>query len=258
MTNQHDPAELAEAQAQLAALVRDLCEPRRMPILVDGRTEVGVIPSWMDQLRESVSASRNGGRGGGGAPAPINPAAVDVLTELEGSARVLHARVLSRSDRTVEQHLRGIAAEVDGWRSPQQVTAVVRAVGRMLGAVQAQLDPPEHLVSVAHQCPHCDLRMVSRWEPSTGERVQVDALVLDVRDRSVSCRGCESAWPAEFSARLIAEVNEWRAECRRIAAWRFFAVLPYVLAALRRAESERQATRDRGDTAVDQQVLDRA
>lgn len=201
---------LAKAQAELAAAVRELTSPRRVPVLQpDGTVAVGEVPGWIEQLRESVGTTRNGGAGSNGSPAPLNPGAVDVLTHVECSARVLHSRVLARSDRPVEEYLRAVLAEVGRWHDPMQVAAVGKAVARLLEGVRQQLDPRRE-VPIDEPCPHCEQRMVWRWDSSIRERLQVPALVLVVEDRAVVCRGCDSTWPAEFAGELIREATEHR------------------------------------------------
>ncbi|MGH8575598.1 MAG: DUF7341 domain-containing protein [Gammaproteobacteria bacterium] len=214
-----DAAALATAQAELAATIRELCEPRRVPVTQAGQLVVGKVPSWIQQLRESVAHGQGSGQGSGGSRVPINPGSVDTLTMVETAARQIHLRAYARSrrDTPAEADLRILGHLVACWSDVDQVTAVHKAVSRLLDAIRHQLDPKEE-VPIDEPCPRCQQRMVWRWD-SIGERLQAMALVLVVEDRIVTCRGCDSTWPAEFAGEVIREAAEHReAEARRLAA----------------------------------------
>lgn len=208
---QDEAAALARAQEQLATVIRELVEPRRMPVHQLGALVMGTVPSWLEQLRESVAHGRGSGQGSGGSRLPINAGSVDVLTHVEATARQIHLRAYARSRRELSAaaDLRALGGLVAEWTDVDQVDAVRRAVTKLLDGIRQQLDPREE-VPISSACPHCQQRMVLRWDASIGEELRVPALVLLVDDRRVICRGCRSEWGAEFAGELIREADDQR------------------------------------------------
>jgi hypothetical protein len=166
----------------------------------------------------------------------VDLARVVTRQQVARAVREVHMRVLSRSDRTTQEHLRGVLAEVGFWSSAGQVRAVCTEVVALAELVRSRVRPPSDEVPVGHPCPWCARRMVWVWDHVEADRVQRPALLLHTQHQTVRCAACRSTWPARFAGRLIDQVRDEapgdqravQALHQRVAAWaRHEAVLAY-------------------------------
>lgn len=200
--------DLRRARQALAATIAALVEPGERTI-TRGPGQLAKVPTepLLSQLRDAVAGSLHVGQGGRrGVPIPIDPGAVDLLDAIRRQAAAMHVRVATRSELAAEQRLHAIRELTASWTDVDQLTAVREQVQLWVDSIRAHLEPAT-LTPLGKACPHCRARMALVYDRSIREYVQDHALVIDHTDGICHCRACGSAWPWEFAAKFIAQVE---------------------------------------------------
>lgn len=202
-------ANIKEALAELAAAVHDLCDPIQGNVLRDDlKATEHTGPSLLDQISRVGHGGDTGKSRGAPNRLPLDPTKLAALLEIQADATDLHDRAVMHSRLTAEEQIRRIHELAQSWSDPQAVLWVrdhVRSWQRMISSV---LDP-ERRLSIAAACPQCQARMVMVEQDGSPDRVQVDAIRVDMVDgkpAGATCQACGVSWAPqqfEFLGRLL-------------------------------------------------------
>lgn len=187
--------------ADIRDAARTLTEPGVRIIERDNglRTEHEAA-SLLDQLAAEVEHGRTRrGAGRGGSGAPVSVEVVDLLRRIRAESAVhwqhLTATNPARIPRNLTERVRGLAAGACRRTDLDELVPAHRALSDWVTSIRAILDPPRRLHLVA-ACPACDVRVVHRTDPTTGERVRQPALWVDT-EAGCTCLACGEQWPPE-------------------------------------------------------------
>ena len=168
------------AKRRLSLAVRDLCDP-----IPDG-TGRHWAPPLLEQLRAELPGSQGDTKSPGRSLPPLWVDSLQLLTEIDGKARIWHPEPGSTIYRLQ-------SAADKAWR-PQDtdlVKVMARTVQGWTVQIRGLLDPvPQQSVSAA--CPCCGRRWIYRKD-SAGEMVRQPALRISATVGCI-CQGCEATW----------------------------------------------------------------
>ena len=175
----------------LASHINDLTRPHIPPGSIGGER----VPSLLDQLRAAVKPTHKpGGDGSGGAPVPINPAAVDLLAHITKEARseLYEMRGISIASRAIEDIIQGLEpAKDDEWDAYLE-----RATLEWRDRIHSLLHPRKPRRKIFLPCPSCG-------EKFHGEEREVcvtvncwgdDEAMLPQEEWDARCGNCEAEW----------------------------------------------------------------
>lgn len=205
-TQQQDVRTMRALHADIRDAARTLTEPGVRVIERDNglRTE-HTAASLLDQLAAATKhGSTRNGAGRGSASAPVAVEVVDLLRRIRAEAAALW-QTYGEGDptqipRELTQRVRELTAGACLRVNLDDLTHVHRHVSDWITAIRGILDPPRRLHLVA-ACPACDVRIVHRTDPTTGERVRQPALCVDT-DTGCTCLSCGEQWPTDHLEHL--------------------------------------------------------
>jgi hypothetical protein len=170
-------------------------------------TTSAVVPSLLDQLLDQVGGnSDSGGAGAGAHRSPIALAAAELVGHIQRTIR--WGRIASGDTDPhpdVRVQIRRWAARAPTWHRdhPDHLIAAAHAAESWVASIRALISPGKR-TTITEPCPHCH-RHTARVQDDTGETVQRPALEVDLTHKTARCWGCNSGWPAEFLAELLAQ-----------------------------------------------------
>ncbi|HEV2779084.1 MAG TPA: hypothetical protein VGX25_06735 [Actinophytocola sp.] len=192
--------DLADERAALTKVVAALVDP--VMLRQNRRGPLRERPSLLEQLAEEVASS--GGRASGrgrGSPAPIAPAAHDLLEEIRATARdlwrteaaVMCGRTVVQAPRVLddmpvpERIRRGARYVSSAGREVRDIAWLTNLIGGWVEKIN-ELINPEMAMEVLAPCPACGRRWV--YVEDAGEQKRVAAVVAGpngARCRNLAC-----------------------------------------------------------------------
>jgi hypothetical protein len=162
-------------------------------------------PAFLDELRGAVSpGSSMSGGGASGPPIPINPEAVDLLTEIHAEARRdYHEITGSRWPGNVDGLLIYFAA-MD--LSPEWDSYLTHVTSEWLDRITAMLWPSKpRRKLVGKVCPACSQAMYGEERKTclTLGCWDTDGAMKKIGDWDIECDGCDASWAGEQVAYLL-------------------------------------------------------
>jgi hypothetical protein len=209
--------DLADERAALTKVVRALLDPvMRREGRGRGRGSLHERPSLLEQLAEEVASSsgRASGRGRG-SPAPIAPAAHDLLEEIRATARdlwrteasVMCGRTVVQAprvldDMSVAERIRRGARYVSGaGRAVADVAWLTNLIGGWVEKINEMINP-EMAMEVLAPCPACGLRWV--YLDDAGEKRRVAAVVAGATGARCRNLACGHEWRGASGMEAVA------------------------------------------------------
>lgn len=164
------------------------------------------VPALLDELRAAVTPGHDGSAGGsvGGPPIPINPNALDLLSEIEADARTDHAEMTGvhwiGSLAELLQHFAGMDL------APEWHAYIERVSLEWIDKITAMLWPvkPRRKL-VGKVCPSCG------WATYGEERKTCLSLgcwddeggMKKIGDWDIECGSCEAGWVGDQVTYLL-------------------------------------------------------
>lgn len=204
----HDPRTIRRLHDELRTVAATLIDKTERTYMRDDQTITRHEgPSLLEQLRDAVGTGSENGRAGRGrgVPIPIDVTATDMLAQIEADIIHLHLEALKRDGYTVEDRIKALVGIATRWAEPDAVGAATSHLRKIAVEITNLLDPPRQ-IHVAAPCPACNIRMVKRLDPATGDIVQVPALSYDPARGAVCLnKQCGHVWP-HGNLELLAKV----------------------------------------------------
>lgn len=195
------PPSLRDLQDDVRRLAKELIATHEQTVTTsDGGENTGKVPGLLAQLRKAVGTGGERGRTAGrrGVPAPISPAAHDLMEQIDRDTTELYLQA-QKVISTPEERIRALAALAGRWTEPSKVAVLRRYLHQWVTEIQTSLTPTRRL-ELVDPCPACGA--ATAVVEKDGEEVVTRALSVDEVD-GARCAACGHHWPPSH-LRLLA------------------------------------------------------
>lgn len=207
-----EASELRKLRADLRKVARELTGHTEIEVRDKGggpaTTKRG--QPLLEQLRDAVNngGGAGGKRAGTGSPELVSLAALALLQQVEQEVARLHLHAVQQDRVTVDERVKAVVALAGRWTDADATAAGLKRLSAMAEQIRDLLDPAKRL-TVPAACPICNQR--TAWRKVDGEKVQVQALSLDVHTGRCVCLSCDAAWEyqhLELLTRMITHAQQ--------------------------------------------------